>query len=87
MGPTTSRSCTTWLLTVMQKDTAKSSLRGKFNQAGWDESYLAKLIALFRNAIALAGQRSPAFSLSSTVAPGHNSASVNAFNGVDAVFI
>jgi predicted transposase YbfD/YdcC len=34
-------------LNVMQKDTAKGSLRGKFKRAGWDDTYLAKLIALF----------------------------------------
>lgn len=34
-------------LNVMQKDTAKGSLRGKFKRAGWDETYLARLLALF----------------------------------------
>lgn len=34
-------------LNVMQKDPAKASLRGKFKRAGWDEAYLASLIALF----------------------------------------
>jgi hypothetical protein len=31
----------------MQKDTTKGSLRGKFKRAGWDDAYLAKLLALF----------------------------------------
>jgi hypothetical protein len=30
----------------MQKDTAKGSLRGKFKRAGWDDTYLAQLLAL-----------------------------------------
>jgi len=34
-------------LNVMQKDTSKGSLRGKFMRAGWDERYLARLITLF----------------------------------------
>jgi predicted transposase YbfD/YdcC len=34
-------------LNVMQKDTTKGSLRGKFKRAGWDDAYLAKLLALF----------------------------------------
>jgi len=34
-------------LNVMQKDTSKGSLRGKFMQAAWDERYLARLLALF----------------------------------------
>jgi len=34
-------------LKIMQKDAAKGSLRGKFKQAGWDNAYLIKLIALF----------------------------------------
>ena len=34
-------------LNVMQKDGTKGSLRGKFKRAGWDTSYLTKLIALF----------------------------------------
>jgi predicted transposase YbfD/YdcC len=34
-------------LNVMQKDSAKGSLRGKFKRAGWEDAYLAKLIALF----------------------------------------
>lgn len=35
-------------LNVMQKEnTTKGSLRGKFKRAGWDNSYLAKLLALF----------------------------------------
>jgi predicted transposase YbfD/YdcC len=33
-------------LNIMQKDTAKGSLRGKFKRAGWDEAYLASLLAL-----------------------------------------
>jgi hypothetical protein len=31
----------------MQKDTSKASLRGKFMRAGWDDRYLARLLALF----------------------------------------
>src|SRR3984885_7734922 len=34
-------------LNVMQKDTSKGSLRAKFMRAGWDERYLARLLALF----------------------------------------
>jgi predicted transposase YbfD/YdcC len=34
-------------LNVMQKDTTKGSLRGKFMRAGWDDRYLARLLALF----------------------------------------
>jgi predicted transposase YbfD/YdcC len=34
-------------LNVMQKETTKGSLRGKFMRAGWDERYLARLLALF----------------------------------------
>ena len=34
-------------LNVMQKDGDKGSLRGKFKRAGWDEAYLARLLALF----------------------------------------
>jgi predicted transposase YbfD/YdcC len=34
-------------LNVMQKDTSKGSLRGKFMRAGWDDRYLAGLMALF----------------------------------------
>ena len=33
-------------LNVMQTDPTKSSLRGKLKRAGWDEAYLASLIAL-----------------------------------------
>ncbi len=36
-----------------QKDTAKGSPRGKFKRAGWDDKYLASLIALFWNGVAL----------------------------------
>jgi hypothetical protein len=32
---------------VMQKDKTKSSLRGKLKRAGWDDAYLARLVALF----------------------------------------
>lgn len=35
------------VLNVMQKDTTNGSLRGKFMRAGWDERYLARLLALF----------------------------------------
>jgi predicted transposase YbfD/YdcC len=34
-------------LNVMRKDDTKSSLRGKFKLAGWNDEYLAKLIAQF----------------------------------------
>jgi len=34
-------------LNVIQKDPTKGSLRGKVKRAGWDEAYLASLIALF----------------------------------------
>ena len=40
-------------INVMQKDTSKESLRGKFMRAAWDDRYLARLLAMFRNAIAL----------------------------------
>ena len=34
-------------LNVMQKDATKGSLRGKFKRAGWDDTYLTNLLALF----------------------------------------
>ena len=34
-------------LNVMQKDGSKASLRGKFQQAGWNDAYLSSLLALF----------------------------------------
>ncbi len=34
-------------LNVMQKDPTKGSLRGKFKRAGWDDTYLSKLLDLF----------------------------------------
>jgi predicted transposase YbfD/YdcC len=34
-------------LDVMQKDGTKGSLRGKFKRAGWNDAYLASLLALF----------------------------------------
>jgi len=34
-------------LNVMQKDPTKGSLRGKLKRAGWDDAYLASLLALF----------------------------------------
>ena len=34
-------------INVMQKDPAKGSLRGKFKRAGWNDTYLASLLALF----------------------------------------
>ena len=34
-------------LNVMQKDTSKGSLRGKFRRAAWNDGYLARLLALF----------------------------------------
>jgi predicted transposase YbfD/YdcC len=34
-------------LNVMQKDPTKGSLRGKFKRAGWDDTYLSKLLGLF----------------------------------------
>jgi predicted transposase YbfD/YdcC len=35
------------VLNVMQKDPSKGSLRGKFKRAGWNDAYLAKLLAMF----------------------------------------
>ncbi len=34
-------------LNVMQKDGSRESLRGKFQRAGWDNAYLARLLSLF----------------------------------------
>jgi predicted transposase YbfD/YdcC len=34
-------------MNVMQKDTSKGSLRGKFMRAGWDDRFLARLLTLF----------------------------------------
>ena len=34
-------------LNVIQKEPSKGSLRGKFKRAGWDDAYLATLLALF----------------------------------------
>ena len=34
-------------LNVMQKDGSKEAVRGKFQRAGWDNAYLARLLALF----------------------------------------
>jgi len=34
-------------LNVMQKDITKGSLRTKLMRAGWDDHYLARLLALF----------------------------------------
>jgi predicted transposase YbfD/YdcC len=34
-------------LNIMQKDTSKGSLKGKFMRAGWDDRYLVQLLALF----------------------------------------
>lgn len=34
-------------MNVMQKDATKGSLRGKLKRAGWDDAYLARLLALF----------------------------------------
>jgi predicted transposase YbfD/YdcC len=34
-------------LNLMQKDATKGSLRGKFKRAGWNDAYLARLLALF----------------------------------------
>jgi hypothetical protein len=45
-------------LNVLEKETSKGSLRGKFKRAGWDDTYLARLLAPFRNAIAPALRRS-----------------------------
>ena len=33
-------------MNLMQKDTDKGSLRGKFKPAGWDDTYLAHLLSL-----------------------------------------
>ena len=34
-------------INVIQKDPTKGSLRGKLKRAGWDDTYLASLLALF----------------------------------------
>jgi len=34
-------------MNVLQKDATKGSLRGKLKRAGWDDAYLARLLALF----------------------------------------
>ena len=34
-------------MNVIQKDATKGSLRGKLKRAGWDDAYLARLLALF----------------------------------------
>ena len=34
-------------LNIMQKDTSKGSLRGKFMRAGWDDRYMTQLLAKF----------------------------------------
>ncbi len=34
-------------LNVMQKDRSRESLKGKFQRAGWDNAYLARLLSLF----------------------------------------
>ncbi len=34
-------------LNVMRKEESKTSLRGKFKKAAWNEDYLVKLLALF----------------------------------------
>ena len=34
-------------LNVMQKDGSNEAVRGKFQRAGWDNAYLARLLALF----------------------------------------
>jgi hypothetical protein len=33
-------------MNIMQKDPTKDSLRGKLQRAGWDNAYLATLLAL-----------------------------------------
>ena len=35
------------VINLIQKDTTKGSLRRKLNRAGWDNGFLAKLLALF----------------------------------------
>jgi len=40
-------------LNIMRKDTSKGSLRVKFNRAAWKDDFLAQLLTLGRNAIAL----------------------------------
>jgi len=32
---------------VMQKEGSKGSLRGKFKRAGWNDTYLTRLLELF----------------------------------------
>lgn len=34
-------------LNAIQKEGSKGSLRGKFKRAGWDDTYLTSLLALF----------------------------------------
>ena len=36
-----------YALNVMQKDTTKEALRGKFKRVGWDDAYLIRLLTLF----------------------------------------
>ena len=35
------------MINVMQKDTSRESLRGKFMRAAWDDRYFARLLAMF----------------------------------------
>jgi hypothetical protein len=35
----------------MQKEGSKGSLRGKFKRAGWNDTYLCRLLTVFCNAI------------------------------------
>jgi len=34
-------------INVMQKEGSKGSLRGKFKRAGWNDTYLTRLLELF----------------------------------------
>ena len=46
-GPTNLAVLRHMILNVMQKDKSKGSLRGKCKRCGWDDAYMATLIALF----------------------------------------
>jgi len=35
------------VLNAMQKEGSKGSLRGKFKRAGWDDTFLSKLLEMF----------------------------------------
>jgi hypothetical protein len=35
------------VLNAMQKEGSKGTLRGKFKRAGWDDTFLSKLLEMF----------------------------------------